>query len=61
MAAVEQVEKPEAAMEGGVVEGGVVVEKARALFDYVPAPPGDLPLTEGQVVLQLLTYQLLTG
>ena len=51
-------------VEGGVVEGGRVVggvvEQARVLFDYVPEPPGDLPLTEGQVVLQLLTYQLLT-
>ena len=36
------------------------MEQARVLFDYVPEPPGDLPLTEGQVVLQLLTYQLLT-
>lgn len=51
----EEEEKQEAAMEGGVV-----VERARALFDYVPAPPGDLPLTEGQVLLQLLTHQLLT-
>ena len=38
------VEEKEVAVEGGAVE------QVRALFDYEPAPPGELPLKQGQVV-----------